>query len=218
MYPWAINLLLLYFLWRKCTKRDETSTTLSKLRYSFEWFILIAITYTKGKGLDIMRYALYNNARNCVIFAPFLYTIKMISGKLFDLCGFSLNMRAVGGFILNLSFNSRWLCSLWGSKNQFSCSVVSDSLRPEGLQHTRLPCLSSTMRACSNSCALSPWCHPPSHPLLSPSPPVLSPSQNQGLFQWVSSSQQSVISSVICKDSSDNHFTFLHLLFWGWSW
>ena len=86
-----------------------------------------------------MRYALCNNARNCVILAPFLYTIKMISGKLFDLCGFSLNMRALGGFILNLPFNSKWLCSLWGNKNQLSCSVVSDSLRPEGLQHTRLP-------------------------------------------------------------------------------
>ena len=34
----------------------------------------------------------------------------------------------------------------------FSCSVVSDSLRPHGLQHARLPCTSSTPRACSNSC------------------------------------------------------------------
>ena len=30
----------------------------------------------------------------------------------------------------------------------------------------------------------------PSHPLLSPSPPALSLSQNQGLFQWVNSSHQ----------------------------
>ena len=30
----------------------------------------------------------------------------------------------------------------------------------------------------------------PSHPLSSPSPPVPNPSQHQGLFQWVSSSQQ----------------------------
>ena len=30
----------------------------------------------------------------------------------------------------------------------------------------------------------------PSHPLLFPSPPVLHPSQHQGLFQWVSSSHQ----------------------------
>ena len=42
----------------------------------------------------------------------------------------------------------------------FSRSVVSDSLRPHGLQHTRLPCPSPTPGACSNSCPLSRWCHP----------------------------------------------------------
>ena len=48
---------------------------------------------------------------------------------------------------------------LWISSVQFSCSVVSDSLRPHGLQHTRLPCPSPTLGACSNSCPLSRWCH-----------------------------------------------------------
>ena len=43
---------------------------------------------------------------------------------------------------------------------QFGCSVVSDSLRPHGLQHARLPCPSPTPRAYSNSCLLSWWCHP----------------------------------------------------------
>ena len=43
---------------------------------------------------------------------------------------------------------------------QFSCSVMSDSLRPQGLQHIRLPCPSPTRRDCSNSCPLSQWCHP----------------------------------------------------------
>ena len=42
----------------------------------------------------------------------------------------------------------------------FIWSVVSDSLRPHGLQHTRLPCLSLCPGACSNSCPLSQWCHP----------------------------------------------------------
>ena len=32
-----------------------------------------------------------------------------------------------------------------------SCSVVSDTLWPHGLQHLRLPCSSPTHRACSNS-------------------------------------------------------------------
>jgi len=43
---------------------------------------------------------------------------------------------------------------------QFSHSVVTDSLWPHGLQHTRLPCPSPTPGAYSNSCPLSRWCHP----------------------------------------------------------
>ena len=43
---------------------------------------------------------------------------------------------------------------------QFSRSVLSNSLRPHGLQHARPPCPSPTPRACSNSCPLSWWCHP----------------------------------------------------------
>ena len=41
-----------------------------------------------------------------------------------------------------------------------SSSVGSDSLRPHGLQHARLPCPSPSPGACSNSCPLSQWCHP----------------------------------------------------------
>ena len=43
---------------------------------------------------------------------------------------------------------------------QFSCSVVSNSLQPHGLQHASLPCPSPSPRACSNSCPSSWWCHP----------------------------------------------------------
>ena len=46
------------------------------------------------------------------------------------------------------------------SSVQFSHSVVSDSLRPHGLQHIRPPCPSPTPRVYSNSCPLSRWCHP----------------------------------------------------------
>ena len=46
--------------------------------------------------------------------------------------------------------------SVSGTQNMpFSHSVVSDSLRPRGLQHTRPPCPSPTPRVCSNSCPLS---------------------------------------------------------------
>ena len=46
------------------------------------------------------------------------------------------------------------------SSVQFSRSVMSDSLRPHGLQHARPPCPSPLPRAYSNSCPWSRWCHP----------------------------------------------------------
>ena len=44
--------------------------------------------------------------------------------------------------------------------HQFSHSIMSDSLQPHGLRHTRLPCPSPTPGSCSNSCPSSQWCHP----------------------------------------------------------
>ena len=41
----------------------------------------------------------------------------------------------------------------------FRHSVVSDSLRPHGLQYARLPCPPLSPGVCSNSCPLSQWCH-----------------------------------------------------------
>ena len=42
---------------------------------------------------------------------------------------------------------------------QFSCSVVSSSLRPHELQHARPFCPSPTPGVYPNSCPLSQWCH-----------------------------------------------------------
>ena len=65
----------------------------------------------------------------------------------------------------------------------FSCSVMSDSLQPHGLQHTRLPCPSLSPGTCSNSCPLDQWWPSnQSHPLSPPSP-AFSLSQHQGLSQ-----------------------------------
>ena len=57
------------------------------------------------------------------------------------------------------------------SSVQFSHSVMSDSLRPHGLQYARPPCPSPTPRVYSNSCPLSERCHSTTlcHPLLLPS-------------------------------------------------
>ena len=99
----------------------------------------------------------------------------------------------------------------------FSCSVVSDSLRPHGLQHARLPCPSPTPRVCSNSCPLSQWCHPTISSSPAPSPPVPILSQHQGFFQWVGSLYK--VAKVLRRDMESqlkHHWKpRIFVLFWG---
>ena len=63
-------------------------------------------------------------------------------------------------------YNSNKVCGAeyvcWKLQNtdEFSCSVMSNSMRPHGLQHTRPPCPLPTPGVYSNSCPLSRWCHP----------------------------------------------------------
>ena len=42
----------------------------------------------------------------------------------------------------------------------FSRQVMTDSLWPHGLPHTRLPCPSLSPGVCPSSCPLNRWCHP----------------------------------------------------------
>ena len=55
---------------------------------------------------------------------------------------------------------SIWTDILKQNSVQFSCSVVSFSLRPHGLELARLLCPSPALRACSDSCPSSWWCLP----------------------------------------------------------
>ena len=87
--------------------------------------------------------------------------------------------------IVNISYYPNW--SVWFSF-QFSHSVVSNSLWSHGLQHTRLPCPSPTLGACSNSCPSSRWCLPIISSSVIPISSYIQFFQHQGLFQWVSSS------------------------------
>ena len=64
----------------------------------------------------------------------------------------------------NAQLYSIWIlkiidCRIFSSV-QFSCSVVSDSLRPRESQHATPPCPSPTPGVHSNSCPSSRWCHP----------------------------------------------------------
>ena len=46
------------------------------------------------------------------------------------------------------------------SSVQFSCSVMSDSLQPHGLQHAKFPCPSLSFGIYSNSCPSHQWYYP----------------------------------------------------------
>ena len=71
---------------------------------------------------------------------------------------------------------------------QFSCSVVSDSLQPHGLQHARLPVHHQLSELAQTHVHPVGDAIQPSRPLSSPSPPAFKFLQHQGLFPWVSSS------------------------------
>ena len=91
-----------------------------------------------------------------------------------------------------------WLINRWidaqhsslFSSVQFSRSVVSDSLQPHELQHTRPPCPSPSPRVHSNSRPLSWWCHPAISSSVIPfssclqSPPASESFPMSQLFSW----------------------------------
>ena len=64
--------------------------------------------------------------------------------------------------------------------------VMSDSLRPHRLQHTRPPCPSPSLEVCPSSRPLYRWCHPAVSSFDALSPSALNLSQHRRLFQWLS--------------------------------
>ena len=69
------------------------------------------------------------------------------------------------------------------SSVQFSHSVMSDSLRPHGLQHARPPCPSPTPGVYPNSCPLNWWCHPTISSSVTPFSSRLQSFPESGSFQ-----------------------------------
>ena len=98
----------------------------------------------------------------------------------------------------------KWIKKLWYIYTikysvQFSHSVVSDSLWPHGLQHSRLPCPSPTPGVYSNSCPLSRWCHPAISSSVVPFFSCLQSFPASGAFQmselFISGGQSTVVSA-----------------------
>ena len=103
---------------------------------------------------------------------------------------------------------------------QFNHSVVSDSLQPHELQHSRPPCPSLTPRVYSNSHPSSCWCHPAISSSVIPffsCPQSLPASESfpmSQLFAWCGQSTGvSALASFLPKNTQD-----WSLLEWtGWS-
>ena len=79
------------------------------------------------------------------------------------------------------------LNTIFNSSVQFSWSVVSNSLWPHEPQHARPPCHHQLLEFTQTHVHQVGDAVQLSHPLLSPSPPVLNLSWHQSLFQWVNS-------------------------------
>ena len=77
---------------------------------------------------------------------------------------------------------AHWLVT---SSVQLSCSVVSNSLWPHGLQQARPPCSSPAPRVNSNSCLLSWCCHPTSSSSVVPFSSCLQSFLTSGSFQMI---------------------------------
>ena len=98
-------------------------------------------------------------------------------------------------FILEMDYSPvNWILSWLSVKNllpltsSWSLDVIQSLSHvqlfwPHGLQHARFPCPSLSPGIYPNSCPLSQWCQPTVSSSVAPSPPVLSLSQLQSLFE-----------------------------------
>ena len=88
---------------------------------------------------------------------PFTHPVGCVSSTC---CKPGLQQRTKDGVMKETWPVLAFISSVQFNSVQFSCSVVSDSLRPHGSQHTRSTCPSPAPGAHLNSCPLSQWCHP----------------------------------------------------------
>ena len=119
--------------------------------------------------------------------------------------------RSLTGYILGIAKSQRWLSMNMnmnmkdlGKIVQFSRSVVSNSLQPHGLKHTRPPHPSPTPGVYSNSRPLSWWCHPTISSSMAPFSSLLQSFPTSGSFQMsqcFTSSGQSIGSFSISPSS-----------------
>ena len=103
--------------------------------------------------------------------------------RFFSPCLYKFKKRFLLKFCVAMMTPSSTWTSVQFSSVQFSHSVMSDSLRPHGLQHARPPCPSPTPGVYSNSCPSSWWCHPTISSSVIPFSSYLQSFPTSGTFQ-----------------------------------
>ena len=103
-----------------------------------------------AKVRSLIKFCLEKNKKNSI--EPYFKKYSFFTALLLVLYHFSL--KRVYGFSQSRAMHSFQHLPVFPSV-QFSCSAMSESLQPHGLQHARLPCPLPTPGACSNSCPLS---------------------------------------------------------------
>ena len=107
---------------------------------------------------------LINNYYACLVLAP-AHFVSLFSPPTQVFLGFFQHLSAFSCFaaFVRLHLHDSYMSALLTTPFSvllFSRSVVSDSLWPHGLQHTRPSCPSPTPGIYSNSWPLSQWCYP----------------------------------------------------------
>ena len=100
-------------------------------------------------------------------------------------------------------------------------SIQFSSVAQSWLHHARLPCLSSTLGACSNSCPLSWWCHPTIPPCAIPFFSCLQPYPASGSFpmtQFFASGGQSIGVSASASVLPMNIQVWQNVVHWRREW
>ena len=126
-----------------------------------------------------------------------------------------LQNRHMRGFLRVLSYFLLWFCEC---SVQYSRSVVSDSLRPHRLQHTRFPYPSQTPGACSNFRPSSWWCYPPISSSVIPFASCLQSFPASGFFlmnQLLASDSQSIGASISDLPMNIQDWFPLGLMVWA---
>ena len=179
-HPWSFGFSKCFSLLNNACVKISCTCLLVHMCKSFSW------AYSKGWDCWVVRYthylSLYDNVKLSYEVSGEIYSY--VYGIEVRIC---VKKIYISPLIYSFSiFDIVRQCS--ECTVQFSCSVMSHSLRPHEPQHTRPPWPSPTPEVYSNSCPLSQWCHPTISFSVIPSPPMYNLSQHQSLFKWVSSS------------------------------